>query len=556
MGMTTDDKDFAQPKGKNESVADGYKLKPKTPFVTIIHLFPFNFYLTSDFFYNKRWKHQGVLCTFANKNNKTMAKKSKNKKNAGQQPLSPERFLKEKARGLEIGKCYVSRDMKKYGEGHVVVSRLHKGGKVSVAFYLVDIYCLGVKDTFYKLRMDDYEYEKILWTLQSENVEECTYEEAHNWVYGAVAFAEEAGIQPHKTFNLTQYMLKEDTDDVPLMEFEFGKNGKHFLVAHSNLEASKYLPTMKAHLGENFEVLIEDGEGTYDDDDDDFNFQDIEDHPLFKTYGPDTEYTYKHPPYLQVLTLENQWLASELCNPQNATALNDKLIDRILALPHESLRRDLEALIMYHVGLTCDHLPEEDEFNGVIGTATMLLAEVGNEDSSLDVVLEVLRQSPDFYDYHINDAGEDIFTPTLYKLGQHRLDKLMEFAKEEGLHTYCKYQVFPAVAQVAIRQPERRKEVIEWFRQYLQFATQALPETKSIDSTVAGLMICDLVNIRAKELLDEIRAFFDTGLVDLGCCGKYESVKSDIQHPQYPYINTVHLDIHERFALMRQLFEQ
>jgi hypothetical protein len=67
MGMTTDDKDFAQPKGKNESVADGYKLKPKTPLVTIIHLFPFNFYLTSDFFYNKRWKHQGVLCTFAKK---------------------------------------------------------------------------------------------------------------------------------------------------------------------------------------------------------------------------------------------------------------------------------------------------------------------------------------------------------------------------------------------------------------------------------------------------------------------------------------------------------
>lgn len=486
-----------------------------------------------------------------------MAKKKAKKNAAGQQTLSPENFLREKARGLEIGKCYVSRDMTIYGEGHVVVSRLHKGGKVSAAFYLVDIYCVGVKDSFYKLRMDDYEFESIIWRMSMENIQECSYEEAHNWVYGAVAYAEEAGIQPDKKFNLTQYMLKEDTDEVPLMELEFGRNGKHFLVAHSNLEASQYQPAMKEHLGDNFEVLIENDEDIYEDEENDEDwdeFPGINDHPMFKTYGSDTEYTYKHPPYPMVLTLENQWLAPELCNPKNVMSLDDKLIDRILALPRESLRRDLEALIMYHIGLTCNHLSgekTEDEFNGVIGTATMLLAEVGNEDSSLDVVLEVLRQSPDFYDYHINDAGEETFTPTLYKLGQHRLDKLMDFAKEEGLHTYGKYQVFPAVAQIAIQQPERRAEAIEWFREYLQFATQTLPEAKSLDSTVAGLMVCDLVDIRAKELLEEIHTLFDTGLVDLGCCGKYQSVERDILHPQYPYINTVHLDIYERFAQMR-----
>ena len=55
-----------------------------------------------------------------------MAKKKAKKNAAGQQTLSPENFLREKARGLEIGKCYVSRDMTIYGEGHVVVSRLQK----------------------------------------------------------------------------------------------------------------------------------------------------------------------------------------------------------------------------------------------------------------------------------------------------------------------------------------------------------------------------------------------------------------------------------------------
>ena len=86
---------------------------------------------------------------------------------------------------------------------------------------------------------------------------ECSYEEAHNWVYGAIAWAEEAGIAPDKSFAITKYMLEEDTDDVPLIEYEFGYNGKHLLMANNNLELSKYLPLMKKNLGEgNFAFAI------------------------------------------------------------------------------------------------------------------------------------------------------------------------------------------------------------------------------------------------------------------------------------------------------------
>ena len=37
-------------------------------------------------------------------------------------------------------------------------------------------------------------------------------------------------------------MLEEDDDKIPLIEYEYGKDGKHTLVAHSGLEASRYLP--------------------------------------------------------------------------------------------------------------------------------------------------------------------------------------------------------------------------------------------------------------------------------------------------------------------------
>lgn len=96
---------------------------------------------------------------------------------------------------------------------------------------------------------------------------ECSYEEAHNWVFGAIAFAEEAGIEPDKSFNLTQYILEEDDDDIPLIEFEYGENGQHLLVAHSKLEASRYLPLLEENLGkDNYKFIINVG-GVLDDDD-------------------------------------------------------------------------------------------------------------------------------------------------------------------------------------------------------------------------------------------------------------------------------------------------
>ena len=85
----------------------------------------------------------------------------KKKKQSGQQFLSPEQYLKQKARSLEIGKCYISEGIEDCGEGVVFVTRLHTGGKVSVGFYLVDIYCLGVVDSGYRLRMEEEDVQEI-----------------------------------------------------------------------------------------------------------------------------------------------------------------------------------------------------------------------------------------------------------------------------------------------------------------------------------------------------------------------------------------------------------
>ena len=204
-----------------------------------------------------------------------MAKKKQSKSsNTGQQFLSDEKFIKQRMRLLEKGPCYITENIKNHGEGYVVVSRKHTGGRISMVCYLLDVWCCGVKDSFYRLRIEDYEFDDFIRQI---NGKECSYIEAHNWVFGAIGFAEDAGIKPDKSFNLTQYFLDEDNEDVPLMDFDFGKDGKYLLVVQSQQEANRYLPLLRKNLdvkdytyviGDN-EYYDEFEEDEYDDSDDD-----------------------------------------------------------------------------------------------------------------------------------------------------------------------------------------------------------------------------------------------------------------------------------------------
>ncbi|MBQ7691669.1 MAG: hypothetical protein IJT30_10845 [Muribaculaceae bacterium] len=475
-----------------------------------------------------------------------MAKKKKSNKAGGVQHQSPQKYLLSgAARRLDKGVCYVSENLEENCEGIVVVSRKHNGGRVSFAAFLLDTYCLGVKDTYFNLRMEPEDFDDFIDGMNDQiGITECSYDEAHNWVWGAVAWAEEGGIGPHKNFALTQMMLDEDTDDVPLIDLPFGRDGKHLLMANSIDELQKYMPILRERLGDDVDFTLPPPD-----------FDKMSNSPMFKKYGPDSVYTYRHPDYPTSMELRSpRWVFDALMSTERFTTIEPTRLDRMLQLPHDDLRHDLEQILLYHIGLTCDGIPEDYDpygFSGVVDKAVILLGEVGDPDTSLDVVLEVLRQNQVFFDYHHGDISTEVFAPTLYKLGRNRLDKLMEFAKEEGLYSFAKCHAFDAPAYVAHFEPERRREVLDWFREILLFATRELPNTQRFDSALSGLLMFRLFDIGARELLPEIKVMFGTGLVDIRACGDYNTVAKDIGKEKDLNYKFNPLDIHERFDKLR-----
>jgi len=217
-----------------------------------------------------------------------MAKKKKRK--TIQPHLSPEKYIRTRCRNLPIGECLVNEDWHEDGLAHVFVVREHSNENVTVGVYLVDIYCLGLKDTMFKFNVSTIEYEELVDTLSQEiDFISIDYVLAHNIIYGGIEYAEDYGFSPHSDFNkTTQFILEEDDDDVEYLDLEFGHNGKPLLIVHEDQPYLGHLETLKKTAGVgNFDYILPTDTDLDDGYDEYENYED--DNFLIRYYDDDIE---------------------------------------------------------------------------------------------------------------------------------------------------------------------------------------------------------------------------------------------------------------------------
>jgi hypothetical protein len=187
--------------------------------------------------------------------------------------LSETAYLKKgNVRKLPIYKCWVTSTYKEHGIANVVVSRKHKNGNISAAFYLVDLYCLGIKDSLFFFNLFENEFiENVV--SRDDDLEEVSYEFAHNLIYGAEVFAAENGLTPHKSFKETQMVLEEDTEAIELVYFEFGMDGKPHLIINPNENRNKELRILENTLGPDGFTFVKVDSSDLEDDEDDQDYE-------------------------------------------------------------------------------------------------------------------------------------------------------------------------------------------------------------------------------------------------------------------------------------------
>lgn len=475
-----------------------------------------------------------------------MAKKKKAAP-PSQQQLSPEKYIQTKARSLPIVECLVVCDWEEIGSTPVLVARQHKSGNYTLGIYLIDVWCLGVKDSYYYFNVNEEKYEELKDIVFRYHVRmSISYNEAHNLIYGSVAFAEEVEVQPCKSFRLTSFLLEEDTDEIPLIEYDYGRKHKHFLVVDTELEADKYLTAMEKNgYFIDYTVLSAGGEPSAREAEATekwLNRQKDKDVPT-------VEYAYVHPEYPQELSLVHSELEM-LYLPKNNDFLSREDIETILALPRETLVADLEHLIRYEIGRTYKNVRELDYDVDYVATllhALFLLGELRAEES-LDTVLEVLRQDADFIDFHFGDSGNEVFPLTLYYVGRNQLHKFDAFAKEPHLCGAHKSYAFIAVRLIFEQHAERREEIIDWCRKKLNFFQAHTDDQTVFDGTLIGMFTAALAEMRATELLPELKEIYATDLIDETIVGDFDYLKYNMLRDDYDLTDDYPLlDIYKRY---------
>jgi hypothetical protein len=149
------------------------------------------------------------------------------------------RYFIAHAREYPIFGSWIMEGWRESGLTPVVIARQQSPDKVIFANYMVDFYCLGVKDAFCNADFSMKRFERILAQLCSGKPEDCAIDLAHELVYGAVDFARRFGFDPHPDFKQASMVLDPPETYPSSGELEFGRDGKPFFVAgpYDNAEA-------------------------------------------------------------------------------------------------------------------------------------------------------------------------------------------------------------------------------------------------------------------------------------------------------------------------------
>ena len=94
----------------------------------------------------------------------------------------------------------------------ILLARRQPDGDICFATYLIDKYCLGLKDTFGNagFSLARYQNEVRNRVFRELKPEECPIELAHQMIYQSIDYAAQFGFQPEKDFAYTQYLLGTD----------------------------------------------------------------------------------------------------------------------------------------------------------------------------------------------------------------------------------------------------------------------------------------------------------------------------------------------------------
>ncbi|MFN3919940.1 MAG: hypothetical protein ACK4JF_06580 [Methylohalobius sp.] len=184
---------------------------------------------------------------------------------------------KGQTRGLRVEKyleypvldCLLSQSIYKVGIGSVLLTRETPYAEVAVSAFVVDVYCLGVKEAFFTvMRKADYtgKFKPMLAkTHEDQGLSPVDPSCARKLLHGAVAYAKSLGFDPAEDYWRAEKLFGAADPSCCEIDYVYGREGRPCYIQgpHDDMKTVRYvLNKLTERLGEgNFDYVVEiDGE--------------------------------------------------------------------------------------------------------------------------------------------------------------------------------------------------------------------------------------------------------------------------------------------------------
>lgn len=138
----------------------------------------------------------------------------------------------------------------------ILVVRRDRRKRLSVCGFLVDVFCLGVKDALGPKRLEEEDVREFTENyFSSFNVDPIPMpvERASELIHGAIDFARRLGFEPHRDFAAASAHLLDASGECAI---EFGCQGKPFFIEGPRDNASRIMSTLERTAGSgNYEFV-------------------------------------------------------------------------------------------------------------------------------------------------------------------------------------------------------------------------------------------------------------------------------------------------------------
>ena len=170
------------------------------------------------------------------------------------------RGLIRQAREYPIAGCWTMDGWQKAGIAVVVVARRQPNGNIVFGCYMVDCYCLGLKNTFCNadIPAGAFHRDYLPKMFRESRPVPISPALAHEIIYGGIEYAARFGFRPQRDFKDSQYILDLPDQHPRSGTVEFGKDGKPFYIQGPYDNVDAIIRQLKRTAGEgNYHFLVQ-----------------------------------------------------------------------------------------------------------------------------------------------------------------------------------------------------------------------------------------------------------------------------------------------------------